>query len=36
MKKGIIYLIQPPELLDTLTYKIGCLRNHDIDELFVC
>ena len=33
MKKGIIYLIQTPELLGTHTYKIGCLRNHDIDVL---
>ena len=36
MKKGIIYLIQPQELLGTRTYKIGCLRNHDIDELKGC
>jgi hypothetical protein len=33
MKKGIIYLIQPLELLGTRTYKIGCLKNHDIDVL---
>jgi len=26
MKKGIIYLIQPQELLGTRTYKIGCLK----------
>ena len=36
MKKGIIYLIQPQELLGTRTYKIGCLRNHDIDVLKGC
>ena len=30
MKKGIIYLIEPPELLDTNQYKIGCLRNNNI------
>jgi hypothetical protein len=30
MKKGIIYLIQPPELLDTNHYKIECLRNNNI------
>jgi hypothetical protein len=35
MKKGIIYLIQPQELLGTRTYKIGCLKNHDIDVLKV-
>jgi hypothetical protein len=33
MKKGIIYLIQPPNLLNTNQYKIGCLRNHDINVL---
>jgi len=33
MTKGIIYLIQPPELIDTNQYKIGCLRNHDIKKL---
>jgi len=33
MTKGIIYLIQPPDLLDTNQYKIGCLRNHDIHIL---
>ena len=33
MKKGTIYLIQPPDLLDTHQYKIGCLRNNDIKKL---
>jgi hypothetical protein len=33
MEKGVIYLIQPKELIGTRTYKIGCLRNHNIDEL---
>lgn len=29
MEKGVIYLIQPKELIGTRTYKIGCLRNHN-------
>ena len=31
MEKGVIYLIQPKELIGTCTYKIVCLRNHNHD-----
>ena len=29
---NIYYLIQPPDLLDTHQYKIGCLKNNDIKK----
>jgi len=32
MEKGVIYLIQPKELIGTCKYKIVCLRNHNHDE----
>ncbi len=32
MNKGIIYLIQPCELVGTSRYKIGCSRNPNLDR----
>ncbi len=33
MNKGIIYLIQPSELVGTERYKIGCSRKNDLDRV---
>jgi hypothetical protein len=30
--KGIVYLIQPAELVGTFRYKIGCSRNTNLDR----
>ena len=32
MNKGIIYLIQPAELLGTNRYKIGCSGKNSLDR----
>ena len=32
MSKGIIYFIQPSELVGTNRYKIGCSRSPDLDR----
>ena len=32
MNKGIIYLIQPCELIGTSRYKIGCSKKTDLDR----
>ena len=33
MKKGIVYFIQPAELVGTNRYKIGCSRNSDLERI---
>lgn len=33
MNKGLIYLIQPKELIGTNRYKIGCSRKNDFKRI---
>jgi hypothetical protein len=33
MNKGIIYLVQPTELIGTKRYKIGCSKNTELDRV---
>ena len=33
MKKGIIYLIQPTELIGTRRYKMGCSENTELERV---
>jgi hypothetical protein len=33
MSDGIIYLVQPTELVGTKRYKIGCSKNKELDRL---
>jgi hypothetical protein len=33
MNRGIIYLIQPTELIGTYRYKIGCSENTELDRV---
>jgi hypothetical protein len=34
MENGIIYLVQPRELLGTNGYKIGCSKNANLEQCY--